>query len=150
VRQGGPDAIKRTLGVARGMLEYLIDSVLDKSYASADAHERHQRVREVVELLKSEDDPSVRSMAQLYADRVAAALNFRDFRSLLDANAREIGRALRSPDDVSAERSKLEPLMRARSRVKPGQLGLDVIGAILDFPELLNSFDAFEAVALLD
>jgi DNA primase len=151
VRQGGPDAVKRSLKAARGMLEYLIDSALDQSYASADARERAERVRAVKELLRSEEDPTVNLMAQRYADRVAAALNFRDFKSLLDANAREIGRALRHGDKESANQpAQIDPPTRARSRAKPGQLGLDVLGAILDFPELLNSNEAFEAATILD
>lgn len=155
VRTGGPEAVERVLKAARGMLEYLIDSTLDRQYADLDARERASRVREVVTLIREENDPTVRLMGQRYADRVAAALNFRDFKGLLDASAREMHRAISepSPDDsgTSALRPQaLEAPSRARSRAQSQEIGLAILGSILDFPELFNSAEAFEAASLLD
>jgi len=156
VRTQGPEAVQRTLKAARGMLEYLIDTTLDREYAEVDARERANRVREVVALIREEDDPTVRLMGQRYADRVAAALNFRDFKSLLDASAREMHRAISEPlpgstSDQSANRPRDLPApARARSRVQTDEIGLQILGAILDFPELFNGAEAFEAASLLD
>jgi len=155
VRTQGPEAVQRVLKAARGMLEYLIDTALDRDYNDRDARERSERVREVVALIREEDDPAVKHMGQRYADRVAAALNFRDFKSLLDANAREMHRAISEPlsssgADSSANRPPdLPPPSRARSRAQSDEIGLNILGAILDFPELFNGAEAFEAASLL-
>jgi DNA primase len=152
VRTQGPEAVQRVLKAARGMLEYLIDTTLDRAYNEVDARERANRVREVVALIREEDDPAVRLMGQRYADRVAAALNFRDFKSLLDASAREMHRAISEPNSgASANRpSELAAPARARSRAQSDEIGLNILGAILDFPELFNGAEAFEAASLLD
>ena len=94
-------------------------------------------------------------MGQRYADRVAAALNFRDFKGLLDASAREMHRAISEPSGEdsapSANRPQaLDAPARARSRAQAQEIGLAILGAILDFPELFNSAQAFEAASLLD
>jgi DNA primase len=154
VRTQGPEAVQRVLKAARGMLEYLIDTALDRDYNDRDARERSERVREVVGLIREEDDPAVKHMGQRYADRVAAALNFRDFKSLLDANAREMHRAISEPfgngSDSSANRPpELPPPNRARSRAQSDEISLNILGAILDFPELFNGAEAFEAASLL-
>jgi len=154
VRTQGPEAVERVLKASRGMLEYLIDSALDREYADLDARERASRVREVVTLIREEDDPTVRLMGQRYADRVAAALNFRDFKGLLDASAREMHRAISEPLPGSAPSANrpqmLEAPARARSRAQSEAIGLAILGAFLDFPELFNSAEAFEAASLLD
>jgi DNA primase len=155
VRTQGPEAVQRVLKAARGMLEYLIDTTLDREYAEVDARERASRVREVVALIREEDDSTVRLMGQRYADRVAAALNFRDFKSLLDASAREMHRAISEPSSGSAHgtlasRPEVAAPGRARSRVQSEEIGLNILGAILDFPELFNGAEAFEAASLLD
>jgi DNA primase len=64
VRTQGPEAVQRVLKAARGMLEYLIDTTLDREYAEVDARERANRVREVQALIREEDDPTVRLMGQ--------------------------------------------------------------------------------------
>lgn len=155
VRVQGPEAVQRVLKAARGMLEYLIDVTLDRDYNDLDARERAERVREVVALIREEEDPAVRLMGQRYADRVAAALNFRDFKTLLDANAREMHRAISQPNagDTGLAANRPIPLAapaRARSRAQRSEIDLAILGAILDFPELFSGAEAFEAASLLD
>ena len=148
VRTKGPDAVHRILKAARPMLEHLIGAALDKEFAKADAHERASRVREVVQLIREEDNPSVRLMAQMFADQVASVLHAENFKALLDANAREIQRGIGVSDDQPARESA--PPSRARSRDQRNEIGREILGIMLDFPELLNSDEAFEAVALLE
>lgn len=149
VRSKGPEAIHRVLKAARGMLEYLIETTLDRDYNQLDARERAERVREVVALIRQERDPSVRLMGQRFADRVAAALNYRDFKSLLDASANEIQRGIGNVDSGPSAMQPASP-SRARSRDLSHEVGLQILGIMMDFPELLNSDEAFEAVALLE
>jgi len=148
VRTKGVEAVQRVLKAARPMLEYLIAAALDKEFAKADAHERANRVREVVQLIREEDNPSVRLMAQMFADQVAGGLHAENFKQLLDANAREIQRGIAPSNDTPARESA--PPSRARSRDMRNEIGREILGIMLDFPELLSSDEAFEAVALLD
>ncbi|MEO6603961.1 MAG: DNA primase, partial [Polyangiaceae bacterium] len=148
VRTKGVEAVQRVLKAARPMLEYLIAAALDKEFAKADAHERANRVREVVQLIREEDNPSVRLMAQMFADQVAGVLHAENFKQLLDANAREIQRGIGPSNDTPANESA--PPSRARSRDMRTEIGREILGIMLDFPELLNTDEAFEAVALLD
>ena len=148
VRSKGAEAVQRVLKAARPMLEYLIAAALDKEFAKADAHERANRVREVVQLIREEDNPSVRLMAQMFADQVAGVLHAENFKQLLDANAREIQRGIAPSNDAPANESA--PPSRARSRDMRNDIGREILGIMLDFPELLNSDEAFEAAALLD
>ena len=66
----------------------------------------------------------------------------------LDANAREIQRGIGPSNDTPANESVAPG--RARSRDQSNEIGREILGIMLDFPELLNSDEAFEAVALLD
>ena len=148
VRTKGAEGVQRVLKAARPMLEHLIGAALDKEFAKADAHERANRVREVVQLIRDEDNPSVRLMAQMFADQVAGVLHAENFKQLLDANAREIQRGIGPSNDTPANESA--PPGRARSRDQSNEIGREILGIMLDFPELLNSDEAFEAVALLE
>jgi DNA primase len=147
VRRQGAEGVQRVLKAARGMLEYLIDTTLDRAYG-ADARERIAIRQEVQRLIREEPDPTARLLGQNYADRVAGALNFRQDKQLLDANAREIQRSI--GPEVSASAQESAPPSRARSRDQREDIGREVLGIMLDFPELLDTDEAFEAVALLD
>jgi DNA primase len=151
VRTQGPEAALRVIKAARGMLEYLLATTLERAYG-ADAQERIAIRREIVQLIRQEPDRTARLLGQQYADRLASVFNFRDDRELLDANAIELGRAISSsngePPTVGPE--PLARSDRARSRERGSEVGMQILGSILDFPELLNASEAFEAAALLD
>jgi DNA primase len=153
VRTEGPEAVERVLKAARGMLEYLIATTLERCYG-ADAQERIALRREVIELIREEPDRTARLLGQQYADRLASAFNFRQDKELLDANALELSRAIsRNDGDSPAPAGGPQSVPRsdrARSREQAREVGLHILGSILDFPELLNEPDAFEAAALLE
>jgi DNA primase len=151
VRTEGPEAVERVLKAARGMLEYLIATTLERSYG-ADAQERIAIRRDVIELIREEPDRTARLLGQQYADRLAAAFNFRQDKELLDANALELSRAIsRNDGDAPANGPQSVPRSdRARSREQAREVGLHILGAVFDFPELLSEPDAFEAAALLE
>src|SRR5690606_22354203 len=81
VRQKGSDAIERLVAAAQPLLEYLIDGVLDEGFQREDARGQAARVQEALELLRSEEDPTVRALAERHADRIAARLNIADART---------------------------------------------------------------------
>src|SRR5262249_2073802 len=81
VRERGAAALRAALRAARSMLEHLIDAALDQSFQHDDAHQRAARVRQVVELIASENDPNVRALAHSYADRLASRLDIADVSS---------------------------------------------------------------------
>ncbi len=150
-REQGPEAVRRVLGAARGMLEYLIDSTLDGGFAADDARGRAAKIKEVTELLASEDDPAVRAMAEQHADRIAERLGIADARTFR-ALATSVKQALREPRQTDpARRSKrAEPPSRARSRDRREEIGFEILGAFLDYPQLLDTQEGVEGVKLLE
>ncbi len=146
-RRQGADAVRRVLGAARGMLEYLIDSALDGGFAADDSRSRAARIREVTDLLAAEDDPAVRAMAEQHADRIAERLGIADARTFR-ALAGSVRRALRDPRQDNKKRA--EPPSRARSRDRRVEIGLEILGAFLDYPQLLDTQEGVEGVQLLE
>lgn len=149
-RTGGAEAVRRTIGAARGMLEYLIDSVLDGGFAADDARTRAAKIREVTELLAAEDDPTVRALAEQHADRIAERLGIADVRTFRALSA-AVKRALAGgPAPERPQPRRPEPPHRARSRDRRAEIGLEIFGALLDFPELLDSPEGLELGELLE
>jgi DNA primase len=149
-RSGGPEAVSRVISAARGMLEYLIDTVLDGGFSADDAQARVTKIREVAELLASESDPTLRSLAEGHADRIAERLGIADARTFR-ALAATVKRALAggaAPNQAAVRRP--EPPHRARSRDRREEIGLSILGALLDYPELLDMPDGLELNDLLD
>lgn len=155
--EGGPESVKTAIAHARGMLEFLLDDLLDESFAAADAYERAARVEQVKKLLSEEDDPLVRSMTKTYVDRLAGRL---------DLVRREEGaRGERSPDTFRALEATVKQALATaqargpttspqRARIAPQSPGAaarkEIVGALIDFPELLDDSDVAEAVGLLE
>jgi DNA primase len=155
VRESGAEALNRLLAAGRGHLEYLIDATLDGSFAADDARTRAEKVRELAQLIASEDDPTVRAGAEAYADRVAArlsgklsdtdALGLGDVQKSFSALKSAVLRAVQQPAPAATVRH--DPPDRARSRVSRNQVERTILGALLDYPEL---FGAEEVVAGVD
>jgi DNA primase len=93
VRKGGKEAIERVLGGSRPLLEYLIDTALQGGFSTDDAVARSAKLREVEELILAEEDPTVKAMAERFADEVAGRLGIlagedaRSFRAIRSAMA---------------------------------------------------------------
>ena len=90
-----PRHFARRVQASHGILEHLIESTLDEAFERGDAHERGARVREVVQLIASEDDPTVRAMAQTYADNIAQRIGLPDAASFRPCNLRSHERSPR-------------------------------------------------------
>lgn len=143
VKVRGPDAVRAVIKAAQPMLEHLIEVALD--HFPTDAAGRAARLREVAELVKSEDDPAVARMAESFADQVAKRLTDAGeatFRGLYDGVRRELRRAAERPGAVRVP---------APRRQEPQDLiQFEIFGAVLDFPELLEDPEVGEVLAILD
>ncbi len=137
-RSKGEEGVKNLLGAASGMLDYLIAEVLDEGFVTADAVGRAEKIKEVIELLKSEDDPNVRAMAEQHADRLAGRLGVADahtFRALRDS----IRRGLSVPLPQASIPDEYDPYQEEAPTKRGTPLSESIIGVLLDFPELLDS-----------
>ena len=75
VRELGAEPFQRLLDGAPGLVEWLINDALDvASFHRAPLQEQLDRVRNVAELLVKENDPEMRQLAEVYANRAAARL----------------------------------------------------------------------------
>jgi DNA primase len=149
VRSDGPEAIQRVVGAARGLLEHLIDCVLEAGFASSDAQARVTAIRQVSELIGAEDE-ATRALAENHANRVAERIAARagiaDARSF-QALRRAVGEGLRRADHASAEdRPRAEPPARARSRDRRSDIALEILGALLDYPELIATQEVLAGI----
>ncbi len=155
-KKRGPEGMQAVLRAARGMLEHLMEEVLDQAFTQGDARSRAEKLKQVTDLLASEDDPAVRALAERHADYLASRLNVADartFRALQSAVQRSFTRDGREPgrEEIQARGSGGEPHeaqarepslgapQRARSRARLNEIAAEIIGAILDFPELLDT-----------
>lgn len=133
VREAGPEAVKRLLGGAQPILEYLIDSALGAGVGANDARAIAEKIHEVGQIIGSEVDPTVRLMAERYADGVAGSLGIADVRTFraLQASVREAA----SGGAAAPSMAGLAP-ERARSRAKADAVEQAVLGALVEYPEL--------------
>lgn len=145
-RTQGAEAIRRVVGAARGLLEYLIESALD-SFSGTDAHARAAKLKEVTELITAEDDPAVRALAEQHADRIAGRLGMGDartFRALRTSVLSGMGDG-RASGPVRAPTPE-----RARSSAGRTEVEQVIFGALLDYPELLGDDEVLAGVDLAE
>ncbi len=163
VRTRGPTALADLLDRAEGLLEFLINDALDAGFADADARERVARVQAVAKLLAEEDDPLVRSMAKAHADSLAGRVDLK----IADWKARRVSeepfRALEQ-----AMKRALTDEERTRPQIRPGETtdppkhariaqrppGSEqrgrIVGALVEYPELLADEEVTSALNLLE
>jgi DNA primase len=159
-RQHGAEGVERVLSGAQSLLMYLIGAELDTTFAASDTSGKAARVRGVAELLASETDPVARELAKTFADTMAGRLLQPD--ELQDASGaarsgtlsaleRSMRQALGgAAPNLQAGAPRAEPPDRARSRDRRHEIGLEVIGAILDFPELFEAPELLEGLSYLE
>jgi DNA primase len=153
VRRGGVEHANRVLDGARPMIEYLIEELLDRRIAAEDAATQAQRVQEAIDLLSGETDPTVRGLAETYADRLAAGmargLGYGEINTVM-ALKRQLSSAAGRVQVSGPSPTRVQPPHRARSRDQREQVALEILGALLDFPELFDSPEADEAASVLE
>jgi DNA primase len=154
-RQHGKEGLERVLKNARGMRQYLLEDALDgEAFRSGSLEEQRARIRAVTTLLSEETDPTLRAMAKTYADSLSSKLVMRgqplaSLRELevtveqaLSTNTRAAAPLHPSQAPVSHE--------RARSRSRTEGIALEMLGALLDFPEILDDPEVEDALSVLD
>ena len=161
IRQRGAEAMDRVLKGAESLLHQLIRSELDTSFASTDTAGKAARVRAVTELLASEADPVARELAKTFADTMAGRLfspgELQDATGAqragtLAALERAVRQALVQGGASAPQTTKAraEPPSRARSRDRREEIGFEVVGAVLDYSELLGSAELAEGLECLE
>lgn len=145
IREKGKPAIEQCLAAARSMLEYLIDTTLDQSFRRFDVEKQGSLIAEVAALIAEEPDSTTREMAEKHAVQIAKRMNIADV-TTLDSLRRTITSAAR-PTTLAAKR--VAPPESARSRSLDAYIDHQILGALLEFPELLDDdalSDAFSQV----
>lgn len=143
VRTRGAEAIEHVVKSGKGMLEFLIDLELDKGFTRRDAREQAERIKRVAQILAEEDDPTVRAMAKRYADAVAARLGITDAETL-----RSLERVVNK--ELGVGQAGSGPRRPARSEAREESVPLDMLGCVLDFPEILLDAEVAEATSQLE
>jgi len=177
-RQNGVEAAEAAVKGARGMLEFMVDELIGNQ-ATFDDHSRRgvlKRIRRVAELIAEESDGDMRLMAKAYADEVASRVSIAGTTAGgLKALERMMQQAMRNHDRKQARklsadgsghhdeqgpptgrrefnyaRDKKLAGVSGRSRARADDIPLNILGAILDFPELLEESEVEGCLAELD
>jgi DNA primase len=148
VRVRGVDALKHIVGQARGLPEYLIEVELEEAFNASDSRDRMERAERVIAIIERQKDPVMRGMLEAYADHVLSRLDLVRFapnasgafkRRLMAA-----ARAVRVPGGPRPWEARIQPR-------RPGQVERkEIIGALLDFPVLLDDFEVQGVLELLE
>lgn len=173
-RQHGMDALSRVIDSAKGMIEYLIDDALEgDGFGGASLAEQVARVRAVAKLLSEEDDPNLRSLAKLYADRLSSRLivggrsptDLRQLEKLIEDATKgpteAVRRSRETTDDAGAPPEGPGPDARprppsgargpqSRSPARVLDISLSILGVAMEFPSLLGEPEVARAVQVLE
>lgn len=141
VRQRGPDALDAIVKSAKGMLDHLIESALDGGFSAADPETQGRKIQEVLELVRSEEDPTVRALAHAHADTIAARLGIADVRSMSALQRAVRQAAAPRPGDAPARNARGRAPETARSEARYDAIEATVLGALTEYPELLRQPD---------
>jgi len=169
-REQGMDALGRVVDAAKGMLEYLIDDALEgDGFGGSTLAQQVARVRAVAKLLSEENDPNLRSLAKLYADRLSSRLivsgrsptDLRQLERLIEDATK--GPPQGGPGPQNAQEPHDGPNRGGPARPSPGARGpqsrsparvediaLSIFGVAVEFPGLLAEADVAEAVQSLE
>ncbi|MGA7120692.1 MAG: DNA primase [Polyangiaceae bacterium] len=152
VRTKGDVALRHVLSQARGLFEYLIDVELDPTFNAADMVERAARATRVATIIERQKDPIVRGMLEAYADYAASRLDLvRSAPNAWGALRRRVMAASRSAHAQAQVHARPRP---SEARIQPRRPGQDerkaIIGALLDFPVLLDDSQIQGVLELLE
>jgi DNA primase len=130
--QRGVEAFRRLLSASVGLVEWLVDEALDPStFRSSSLQDQLDRVRQVGDLLAKENDPEMRQLVAVYANRAASRLGLTASSSITVGQLRSIitGK-LRS-----GESNDNGPAAPAVQRGPEWALQEAILGALIDDPE---------------
>lgn len=145
---GGAEALKHVMAQARGLREYLIDTVLDGSFNPENSRELAGRVDHVCAIIAGERDAFRRAMLKARADDALGRLDLVRF-------ARDAIGPVQRKFALAAQTGRVAFGPRPyEARVKPRPPGQEerkaIVGAILEFPELLDDSSVREELDLLE
>jgi DNA primase len=151
VRAKGPgsaESLRHVTGQARGLREYLIDIELDGSFNPANSRELSARVDKVCTIIAGEKDAIRRAVLKSRADDALGRLDLVRF-------ARDAIGPVRRKFDVAAKTGRVFTGPRPyEARVRPRRPGEEerkaIVGAILEFPALLEDSTVREELELLE
>lgn len=145
-RAHGADAVRRIISASQGMLEYLLDRAFE-GIKTGSADEIGACLKAVRRYLSEESDADVRAMAKAYADRLAGRVLVNG-RPLSDMRAleRTVAGALATGARTNPSDGSHAPLGRptdptSRSQARERAIDEAVLGALLDFPELVDDHE---------
>lgn len=152
-RAHGIDAVRRIVSASQGMLEYLMDRAFE-GIKTGSADEIGACLKAVRRYLSEESDADVRAMAKAYADRLAGKVLVNG-RPVADMHALERAVSTALAGSAAASRAGAGPWSPAgetvtpssRSRVRERAIDEAVLGALLDYPELLGDQEVDAVVA---
>jgi len=153
VRRAGPDAVRNAIESGRGLLQYLIDTCLDSGFLKDDPLTRAAKIKEVVELIASEKDPETRELAKRYADNVAERLNISDASTLSALESRirrEVSSRQATANTDKYARTATSDAKQARGPNRTDAVAQEVLGCILDWPELLQDAELEDALGFTE
>jgi DNA primase len=153
VRERGVEGVKQLLKHARGILEYLIDLALAEELLAEGVEARAKSVQFVTKLISAEKDPTLRDLAETFADGlVAGRLKIDQDSTEQVRSLKALARALQARPGIGPARGPAGPGRphQARSRDRRQELGLEVLGALLDYPELAEDAVSEAAAAVID
>jgi DNA primase len=148
VRTGGASALKRIVGEARGLFEYLIDVDLDESFNAADGNEKVARLKRITALIERQRDPVRRGMLEAYADYAAGRLDL--VRSAPNAFPALKRRIMAVAPAATVPKGPRPWEARIRPRRPGGEERKAIVGALLDFPVLLDDSEVQDVLELLE
>ncbi len=154
-RDKGIEAVKDAIADARGLLEFLVDDLLDASFNAADASDKAARVQAVARILTEEDDALVHATLKQRVDALAGRLDLvkraegargehtpEAFRALQSAVKRAFAAVSQHPQRLTTGQAGTPP-DRARVAAEPGKaMMFTIVGALIEYPELLDDPDA--------
>ncbi|MFW6050509.1 MAG: DNA primase [Myxococcota bacterium] len=137
LREHGEAALRAKVEAAPDVLEFLIDDAADE--AAGDPRAKADGIASLASLLKTVDNPVER---HVYVERVAKRFGIHD----IDVVRRQLNRGLRrgrpTPRDDATRRNRVnrdDAVHQTRQAPPPPALECELLGAILDHPELIQS-----------
>jgi DNA primase len=139
VRERGVEGVQQLLKHSRGILDYLIDVALSEDLLHEGPEARAKSVQFVTKLIASEKSATLRELAETYADGlIAGRLKIHSDSSEQVRTLKALARGIQARPATGTPRGAPGPVQphRARSRDRREELGLEVLGALIDYPEL--------------
>lgn len=140
-RTSGIGALRMVVGKARGYLEWSIDHAIDTAMLDGSIRAKAACLDGIVQTLRDERDDTVREIAKVYAgNRLRRTL----FVESSAAAIRKADERLRRLDKAKGTTTRAEPVAGIVGAAR------GILGALLDFPDLLDDPSVQEALAVAE